>query len=319
MLDSFMNTTIMVVGDVMLDTYLLGRVERISPEAPVPVVNLEETRSVPGGAANVALNAVGLGASVNLIGTIGLDPEGDTLLDLLSKGGINVDGIVASRATRTTHKTRVIAHSQQVVRIDRDHTTHLSDGDLARITECVEAAMPEVEAVIVSDYAKGLLSSDFTAWLISAARAADTPVFVDPKGRDYGRYRNATVITPNKREAAEACNLPFDHPDLVNLAGTRLLNDLACDAVVITQGENGMDVFERGATAVHFEATAQEVYDVTGAGDTVIASFATAFVSGLSIREAAELANTAAGIVVQQVGTSAITFDALDQTIKSRR
>lgn len=318
-LDPFKQASVMVVGDVMLDTYLFGRVDRISPEAPVPVVDLDRTNTIPGGAANVAANVFGLGARPYLIGAIGADAESDTLRKLLSRDGLSVDGLVQSEQTHTTHKMRVIAHGQQVVRVDRDQRENLSEHDHAKIAACVEAAMPDITAVIVSDYAKGLLSPDFVAWLISSARAANKIVCVDPKGRDYLRYANATVLTPNRREAAEACHLPFDEPDLVNIAGTRLLTDTACEAVLITEGEHGMTVFEKGASPFHFEASGQEVYDVTGAGDTVIATLATGMASGLSIRQAAEIANVAAGIVVQQVGTTAITSEALERELNGRR
>ncbi len=319
MIDAFKHASIMVVGDVMLDTYLMGRVDRISPEAPVPVVNLEQTRSIPGGAANVARNVAGLGAKVHLIGCIGSDPEGDTLLDLLSSEGLEVDGLFAGQGVLTTNKTRVIAHSQQVVRIDRDQPARLTEEDLARISGHVEATMQSVMAVIVSDYGKGLLSSEFVTWLISSARAAGKLVCVDPKGRDYIRYRNASLVTPNRREAAEACNLPLDQPDLVNIAGTRLMEEVGCEAVLITEGEHGMTVFEQTGAPYHFDASAREVYDVTGAGDTVIASLATALASGLNMRDAANIANTAAGIVVQQVGTTAITSEGLKRALESRQ
>ena len=314
-LDPFKRASVLIVGDIMLDTYLWGRVERISPEAPVPVVELERTSSIPGGAANVAVNVVGVGAWKYLVGSVGTDDEGKTLRRSLAESGVRTEGIIESSATPTTHKTRVIAHSQQVVRIDRERRGELADAELAQVRKSVESALSTTDAVIVSDYAKGLLSPEFVTWLIRTARAAGKSVCVDPKGRDYSRYKGASLITPNKREAADACGLSTNEPDLVRVAGERLLNDLGCDAVLITEGEHGMTVFERGADPYHFEAAAQEVYDVTGAGDTVIATIATALAAGLELRSAAEIAMVAAGIVVQQVGTTAITAEALDREL----
>jgi len=310
-LESFKSARVLVVGDLMLDTYLWGRVDRISPEAPVPVVELERTSSIPGGAANVAVNVVGLGASACLIGSVGTDAEGETLRRALSESGVRTEGIVESSVTATTHKTRVIAHSQQVVRIDREQRGELTDADLVKARDSVESSLAETDAVIISDYAKGFLTPEFVTWLIRTARAAGKSVCVDPKGRDYSRYTGASLITPNKREAADACGLSMNEPGLVRVAGERLLNELDCDAVLITEGEHGMTVFERNTEPYHFEAAAQEVYDVTGAGDTVIATIATGLAAGLGLREAAEIAMIAAGIVVQQVGTTAITADAL--------
>jgi D-beta-D-heptose 7-phosphate kinase/D-beta-D-heptose 1-phosphate adenosyltransferase len=317
--DSFKRASVLIVGDVMLDTYLWGRVDRISPEAPVPVVELERTSSIPGGAANVAANVVGLRASAYLVGSVGADAEGETLRRSLERCGVGLAGLVSSSTSATTHKTRVIAHSQQVVRIDRERRGDLSDHDLAKVRDSVEAAIPQVQAVIVSDYAKGLLSSEFVTWLIRAARAADKIVCVDPKGRDYARYKGASLVTPNKREAADACGLSFDAPEMVGTAGHELLTSLECDAVVITEGEHGMTVFERDAEPYHFEASSQEVYDVTGAGDTVIATLATSLAAGLSLRSAAEIATIAAGVVVQQVGTTAISADALERELSGRQ
>jgi rfaE bifunctional protein kinase chain/domain len=317
--EAFEDANILVVGDVMLDTYLWGRVDRISPEAPVPVVDLERTTSIPGGAANVATNVVGLGASAQLVGAVGADAEGETIRSCLDQTGVRIGGLISSSSAATTHKTRVIAHSQQVVRIDREHRGRISGDDLDRVRQNVGSILPMVDAVILSDYAKGLLSADLVAWIIASARAAGKIVCVDPKGRDYRRYSGATLITPNKREAAEACGLSVGDTDMVRTAGEQLMSDLGFHAVVITEGEHGITVFDRDEEPYHFEAAAREVYDVTGAGDTVIATLATCLAAGLTLRTAAEVANAAAGVVVQQVGTTAISADALFQRLNGAR
>ena len=314
-LDKFADVKVLVVGDVMLDRYWWGSVRRISPEAPVPVVDLQKNTFAPGGAANVAANIAGLGATPYLIGTIGSDHDGDTLIGLLEDSNVSAASLVRITNRPTSVKTRVIAHSQQVVRVDQETTAQFSDEDHERIWEKISAALSEVDAVIVSDYAKGLLSVSLLWRLIDTVRSQGKMVLVDPKGKNYSRYAGASLLTPNRREAAEACNLDEDLPHLIDIAGNQLLNELDIPMVLITQGEEGMTLFQKGKESVHLSTTAKEIYDVTGAGDTVIGCLGVALGAGMDFVTAAKVANISAGLVVEQVGTTAITRRMLEPVI----
>src|SRR6187551_2521521 len=214
MLDRLAKVNVLVVGDIMLDRYWWGSVKRISPEAPVPIVNLHSSTFAPGGAANVAANIAGLGATAHLVGTIGEDHEAETLARLLGELGVSPAHIVRTEARPTIVKTRIIAHNQQVVRVDQETTHEMSAHDDGLVWAEITALLPSVDIVVISDYAKGLLSDDLISRLIEAAAAQKIIVLVDPKGKDYGRYRGAALLTPNRREAAEACNLDEETPDL---------------------------------------------------------------------------------------------------------
>lgn len=317
MLERFTNVKVLVVGDIMLDRYWWGSVKRISPEAPVPVVNLHKSTFAPGGAANVAANIAGLGATAYLVGAVGNDQDADTLASLLNDLGVSSANIIRSEERPTIVKTRIIAHSQQVVRVDQETTDDLSAGDDAAVWAAIETLLPGVDIVIISDYAKGLLSDGLISRLIEAAGTRATMVLVDPKGKDYSRYKGAALLTPNRREAAEACNLDEELPDIVDVAGNRLLNELDLDMALITEGEEGMTLFQKGVPPIHLTAAAKETYDVTGAGDTVIACLGVALGGRFSFVEAAKLANLSAGLVVEQVGTTAITLDMIRPALRS--
>lgn len=314
-LDNFENVKVLVVGDIMLDRYWWGSVKRISPEAPVPVVDLQKSTFAPGGAANVAANIAGLGATAYLVGSIGTDHEADTLTEILCDVNVSAAYLARDSKRPTSVKTRIIAHSQQVVRVDQETTAEFSEGDHSRIWDKISSALPEVDLVIVSDYAKGLLSGSLLSRLIDEARSIGKLVLVDPKGKSYARYAGADLLTPNRREAAEACNLNEELPDLINVAGNRLLEDLDLSMVLITQSEDGMTLFQRDKEPVHLAAAAKEIYDVTGAGDTVIACMGVALGAGIDFLGAAKIANLSAGLVVQQVGTTAITRQMLEPEI----
>ena len=306
-LDNLSKVKILVVGDVMIDRYWWGSVTRISPEAPVPIVKLEKMSTTAGGAANVAANLAGLGVQPFLFGIVGDDEEARLLAQLLTDTGITEHFLVPLSDRKTTVKTRIVAHSQHLVRIDQETTDQISDADADRILPRITSLLPDVDAVIISDYAKGFLSDHFLTNLIAMIRSSGKELFVDPKGRDFSRYTGATVITPNKREAAEACGLEMETDGLVSRAGDTLLENLSLSALLITEGEDGMTLFESGAVTEHFDSLAQNVYDVTGAGDTVIATFAAAAAAGQTFLEAAKLANIAAGLVVGKIGTTVIT------------
>ncbi len=305
-LDNFKNVRVLVVGDVMLDRYWWGSVNRISPEAPVPVVQLDRISVAPGGAANVAVNVSALGGKAVLIGCVGTDSEAGELRESLESKGVAADRLVVIESRRTTVKTRIVAHNQQVARIDSEDASTISEDDAARACKAISAALREADVAIVSDYAKGFLSQTVLSHVISECRAAGKKVLVDPKGKDFSKYAGASILTPNRREAAEACKLDESRPEMVIAAGKMLLRDFDFQNVLITEGEHGMTLFGADET-FHIDAAAHQVFDVTGAGDTVIATLGVAIASGFDIRSGVELANTAAGIAVGQIGAAAVT------------
>lgn len=305
------DTTVLIIGDCMIDRYWWGDVERISPEAPVPVVQLRRTSIVAGGAANVAANIAGLGATPILIGVCGADGEADVLRDAIEKSGVLSDHLIQVSDRPTTTKTRVVAHGQHVVRIDQESAADIDRETEDDLIEGIAESIPNADAVVLSDYAKGVLTDRIIRSTIELATDKGIRCFVDPKGSDYSKYRGASVITPNRHEAAIACGLSLSDREFVNVAGLTLLDQVRCEAVLITEGEHGMTLFVTGKKSVHLDSSAREVFDVTGAGDTVIATFATAAAAGYDLENAANLANLAAGIVVGTIGTTTITSSAL--------
>lgn len=306
---------VLVVGDLMLDSYWWGDVTRISPEAPVPVVRLKDTTYAVGGAANVAANIAGLGAKAYLVGVVGNDNEGDSFKRMLSRAGISPADLVSTDRP-TTVKTRIIAHNQQVVRVDRETSEDLTAADEEKVLAVLDGVIGSVDLIIISDYAKGVVTPKILSRLIMKAGKT---VIVDPKGKDYSKYIGASILTPNRREAAEACHLESDSQDLVERAGKKLIFDLGLKGILITQSEDGMTLFRPDADAIHIEAAAREIYDVTGAGDTVIACLGAAIAAGADYLSAAKIANIGAGIVIRQLGTTQITADRLLAELESAR
>jgi rfaE bifunctional protein kinase chain/domain len=291
---------ILVVGDVMLDRYWFGEVTRISPEAPVPVVRVNRMEERPGGAANVARNCAALGAHARLLSVIGGDEAGDKLSALVDAAGIAAN-LHRDAAMSTTVKLRVIGRQQQLLRIDFE--TPPSSEVLASKLADFEAALPQCDAVILSDYGKGGLTH--IADMIGSARAAGKRVLVDPKGDDYARYRGANVLTPNTSELREVVGAWHGEEDLASRVG-KLRADLGLEALLLTRSEQGMTLFDASG-AMHVPAQAREVYDVSGAGDTVIAALAVMLAAGAGTAEAVRIANRAAGIVVGKLGTAVAT------------
>lgn len=310
-LESFSAVNVLIVGDVMLDRYWWGSVNRISPEAPVPIVNLENTSLVAGGAANVAANVAGLGAKPFLVGVVGEDDEAKLFSNILARQNISADYLVKSKERRTSIKTRIIAHSQHVVRIDQETKAKLTETEEKSVWQNLEELLNKTQIVIVSDYAKGVITDKLIARLITKARSDKKYVMVDPKGKNYKKYKGATMLTPNRFEVAEVLQLEDFQQATIEDAGRKMLDDFALNALLITQGEAGMTLFDGKKRTNHLPVTARDVYDVTGAGDTVIACLTTAVGSGASFLEAAKFANQAAGLVVEQMGTTAITLDML--------
>ena len=315
-LHRFRGCPVLVVGDLMLDEFLWGGVTRISPEAPVPVVEVRRRTAVAGGAGNTAANIAALGGRPFLAGLVGDDAAGRAVCDLLRGTGVDVGPVVRDRHRPTTTKTRVVAHSQQIVRIDQEAPgaiePDLEDALLARIGQ----ALPVVRGCVVSDYGKGVVTPRFAGELIARCRAAGVPVVVDPKGVDYGKYRGAAVVKPNQLEAGKVLNRDLRDADAVHRAGRDLL-DLLGDgtAVLVTQGAAGMTLFERGRPAVHVPAQAREVYDVTGAGDTVAGTMALALAGGAPLETACRLASAAAAVAVGKVGTATVSLDELHAAV----
>ena len=314
-LNQFKNARVLIAGDVMLDRYWWGSVTRISPEAPVPVVRLQGSTIAPGGAANVAANVAGLGGKPILFGAIGSDEESRELESSLIERSIGPSSLVILEGRQTIVKTRIVAHSQQVVRVDKEERLILTKTEEDKIVSAFEKAINDADITVLSDYGKGFLSDAVIEAIIGISSRLGRSVFVDPKGKDYTKYRNSTLLTPNRKEAADATGLYEDDPELVNHAGTLLRERNQIESVLITQGEQGMTLFSGGEEPFHIPASSVETYDVTGAGDTVIATLAVAHASGLGLRESAVIANAAAGEVVQHVGTTAITPEMLDNAL----
>lgn len=304
LLASFDDVRVLVVGDMMLDRFIWGAVTRISPEAPVPVVEVTAESDVPGGSANVVTNTCALGAQTHVCGVIGADRIGKTLLEKLAHRRVDLGGIITDPRRTTTLKTRIVAHSQQVVRVDRECKEEVREAQISRLVRYIRPLMRRLGAVIIEDYGKGLVTQRLVGELIRAARAHGTILAVDPKIGHPLDYRGITVITPNRAEALWLAEADRNGQRSVDEAGRILLERLACKGVLITLGEQGMCLFQRGRRPAAIPTTAREVYDVSGAGDTVISTFTLALAAGASLEEAAVIANYAAGVVVGKVGTA---------------
>ncbi|GMR22113.1 MAG: hypothetical protein BMS9Abin37_0441 [Acidobacteriota bacterium] len=302
---------IAVVGDLMLDRFVWGRVSRISPEAPVPVVEIERESFHLGGAANVARNLESLGVTPLLLGVVGDDDASSQLRQALRDRGLSDDAVLADSARRTTVKTRIIAGSQQVVRADWESVTDLHGDVETRALDALADIVGRARAVVLSDYAKGTLTPRVIERAIELAKERGVPILVDPKLRRYRLYRGVTLVTPNLNEAARFAGMAVATDDDIARAAESILDELGCTAVLITRGEQGMTLFEVGELPIHIPTVAREVFDVSGAGDTVIAAAALALAAGASLAEAAELANRAAGVVVGKLGTATVELEEL--------
>jgi len=310
--------SVLLVGDLMLDEYLYGTIDRISPEAPVQVVNWREQRSGLGGAANVANNLAQLGCHVFLAGVVGSDATAEELLNTARAMGINTAGVVTDADRPTTLKTRVIAHRQQVIRIDREGGSQISDGSAKVLLDRVRKYIPSVDGIILSDYAKGVLRSDFCASVIQAGSSNHKRVLVDPKGDDFRKYRGAFLLTPNKAELGRATQLPVRNEDEIRAAIACLFSQTECEAILVTRSEEGMSLYTRTGSETHIQTEARDVFDITGAGDTVISMIARVFFAGQDLETAARLANIAAGIKVGKFGAAAVSVEEISAAIRQR-
>ncbi|MDQ7771904.1 MAG: D-glycero-beta-D-manno-heptose-7-phosphate kinase [Elusimicrobiales bacterium] len=320
-IDRFKDARVAVIGDIMLDRYIKGSVKRISPEAPVPVVRVKEEKRVCGGSGNVACNLAALGARPALAALVGEDAAAGELRVILSAQGVASSFLVSDPSFRTIEKTRVIAEHQQVVRYDKDPEGHIPRSAALRLEQALRDELAAgAKAVILSDYGKGILVPATIKRFTAICRKAGVPVFVDPKVEHFRQYKGVTCLTPNTLEAFSGMGLPVkDGPEAVEKLGRDIIRALGSRALLITQGENGMTLFEKRGSSVsssHIPTRAREVYDVTGAGDTVISVLALAVAAGADLHEAALIANFAAGVVVGKLGTAVVTPAELKETMK---
>jgi len=307
----FRAAEVLVVGDVMLDEYVVGAVSRICPEAPVPVLDVRSRYNAPGGAANVALNVASLGATVHLVGLAGKDSAGIALRQLLLDRSVGDDGLVDARDRGTISKTRIVAGQQQICRIDHEVTTDVTGTLLEKLLDAAKEQIRRCSLLVLSDYAKGTLTVELCAEIMAFARTLNKPVIVDPKSKTFAKYLGCTLITPNVAEASVATGIKIDSDFSLHQAGAALLAQLPGTSVLITRGADGMALFERGRAPVLIPTVARKLFDVVGAGDTAVAMLAVALAAGLTIGEAVILANIAAGIVVEKHGTASVSLSEL--------
>jgi len=316
--------TVVVVGDAMLDRYVFGGISRISPEAPIQILRVAREEERPGGAASVAHDLAALGARVRLVGCVGDDEAGAALRRLVTSAGVSGAGLVETKGRPTTLKTRMVARgaahsvSQQVLRVDREDTRPFDAATEKRLVAAFRKALRGAGAVVISDYAKGVISETSAQAMIAAARAAGAAVVVDPKGRDYARYRGATVITPNRKEAFEATGVEPTGAAGAEKAGRRLIDLTGVDAAVITLDKDGMAIVPKNGPVELVPTTPREVYDVTGAGDVVAAVLGLALADGRTLSEAVHLANVAAGVEVGKVGAAPVSREEILHALGAR-
>ncbi len=322
----FDRARILVVGDIMVDHFVYGTVSRISPEAPVPVVNVRSEKLMPGGAANVVSNAVKLGAKVYVAGVVGDDYNGDILKRLVGKdkgnGRVDSSYILTLKNFQTIIKTRVIAHNQQIVRFDREDNGKFTDKVYKQLMYGIKKIADDIDAVIISDYGKGLIERKFFSSLVSFLREKNKFIALDPKVENFKFYKNVSILTPNINETSGGSGVKINDEKTLERAGRVIIKKVKPDYLLITRGEGGMSLFSGGAVnndnkPLHLHARAKEVYDVTGAGDTVISTLAVARSVGASIADACYIANAAASIAVSQLGTYAVGADELSALLSS--
>ncbi|MBI3798677.1 MAG: D-glycero-beta-D-manno-heptose-7-phosphate kinase [Deltaproteobacteria bacterium] len=323
-LDRFPQVRVLVIGDLMLDCYIWGQVKRISPEAPVPVVQVTHESIHAGGAGNVVANIRSLGGKVEACGSVGRDQAGRRLVQELSNIGAGIAGVIASQLTTTISKTRIIAHTQhqsqqQVVRLDHEQSDALDRRVRARMRAFVEQQMHECNVVIISDYGKGAIDAELLAFLAAWRQHHSFVYLIDPKQRNFAHYRGASLVKPNKEEAGLAAGIEIRNETELRQAGDRLLDLWQAESVLVSRGAEGMSLFKRHGKAQHFPTMAREVFDVTGAGDTVLATCALALGAGATLEEATILANHAAGIVVGKVGTANVSPAELTAALQKRK
>jgi rfaE bifunctional protein kinase chain/domain len=320
-LHRFRRAHLLVVGDLMLDRFIWGDVERISPEAPVPVMRVMAESYRLGGAANVVNNVLSLGAQVTACGVIGRDMAGRRLVHDLHRAGASTAGIVGDKRVQTTQKSRIIARPrhQQIVRLDRENQNPIADATLKRLREFVLARSKTCDGIVISDYGKGVVHGSLLRSIAPLVRRKKLICVVDPKKQNYAGYQFPTLITPNKDEASEASGILIRDDASLLAAGEKLVRMWRAEAVLITRGPDGMSLFRRHHAVKHFPTEPRDMFDVTGAGDTVIAVCGLALVCGASLEEAAVISNLAAGLVGEEVGTVAVSLEKLERSVRDQR
>ncbi|MCD6296003.1 MAG: D-glycero-beta-D-manno-heptose-7-phosphate kinase [Deltaproteobacteria bacterium] len=317
-IDRFPQARVIVIGDFIMDEYIWGDVSRISPEAPVPVVDVKQETKTLGGASNVIYNMATLGARPVLCGVIGDDRTGRQILNKVDQMGLKTDGMVVEPGRPTSIKTRIVAHNQQVVRFDRESKKNIGPESIEKILDFIGKNLNTIDAIVISDYGKGVISAPLMKGLRDLVRQASEGsiiIAVDPKTGNFEYYQEVDVITPNHHEAGAYCGFEIIDEDTLTQAGRKMLGELNCRSVLITQGKGGVTLFENGGETTHIPTVAKKVFDVTGAGDTVIGTFSLGLASGLDLKSAAVLSNLAAGIVVGEVGTSTVSAEALKKAV----
>jgi rfaE bifunctional protein kinase chain/domain len=313
LISNFKQKRILVIGDLMIDEYLIGNVIRLSPEAPVPIIEIKDENVSFGGAANVALNVSTLGSEPIIVGIIGKDRMGDLFIDMMYKNNMITEGIVRIKNRPTTVKTRVIGHSQHIARVDREHSTYLSGENETQILKRIAEFIPKVDGVIIQDYNKGVLTERVIASVIELTQRFGKLITVDPKFINFLKYKNVSVFKPNIKETEEALALKIAcEEDLIN-AGKKLMDEINPDCLLITRGPSGMILFESDGSITNIATRARKISDVSGAGDTVISTLTVSLVAGATHKEAATLANYAAGIVCEEIGIVPIDINILQK------
>jgi len=314
---NFKKAKILVVGDIILDEFVWGKVSRISPEAPVPIVEVTKESIMFGGAANVLQNIRALGGEALLLGVIGDDYNGEKLVEMLKTDGYNTDGIIIDHLRPTSIKTRVIAQHQQIVRFDRETNEELSGKTYRAVIDFLKSKIAGFDAVIISDYGKGLITKGIISHLLEFKKNSGIIILVDPKIRNFRFYKGVTVITPNQKEAEEASGFKINSAKTLARVGAYLLKRYQTNAILITRGEHGMSLFQKDSGIRHIPTIAKEVYDVTGAGDTVISTLSLSLAVNASWMDACTISNHAAGIVVGKLGTVIVSTKELETSIKN--
>ncbi|MFC2091966.1 D-glycero-beta-D-manno-heptose-7-phosphate kinase [Elusimicrobiota bacterium] len=316
-ISKFKDINMLIIGDLILDKYTKGRVSRISPEAPVPVIEITKEHYVPGGAGNVVNNLNELGIRTYIGGVIGDDIFGRQLKDILDHKGSDTSGVFVDPNRPTSLKTRIIAEHQQVVRTDLESTEEISQELVEGLVEWIDRCINKVNGIVISDYGKGLITSELIKNVLDAAEGKNIPVVVDPQVGHFFEYKNVTSITPNLRETELALRTEIHDKEALEISGKRLLEELDSESVLITRGEHGMTLVHKDGTLKDIPAKAKEVYDVSGAGDTVVSVFTAGLTIGLDHYVSALLANYAAAVVVAKLGTATASIDELKKEIES--
>ena len=317
-IDDFTKIKVLVIGDLMIDEYLWGSVDRISPEAPVPVVSVQKESHALGGAGNVIHNLVAMGAEVTAIGTAGTGKTGQMIFEKLEDLGIETDGVISEPQRPTTRKTRVIASNQQVLRIDKEIKKNINADTLEKLGKIIESKISNASLVIISDYDKGLVTRELVQKIVTLAEKYNILTLADPKSLNFSKYERVSILTPNKKEASLAANMDIKSEKDLFDAGWKIMDQVKLERLLLTCGKDGMVLFEKGREPYTIESKARQVFDVSGAGDTVISLLGLGLATGGTFKQSASIANVAAGIVVAKIGTATASIDELKRALSDQ-